>query len=119
MKGRFNTDIGQINIDIDVIAKYAGQAAIESFGVVGMAMVSVKDGLARLLKRESMTKGVQVTITEDNALLIDFHIITVYGINIAAIADNLMTGVKYKVEECTGMKVEKINIYVEGVRVID
>ena len=116
MKGRIITDIGQVSVDTDVIAKYAGMAAVECFGVVGMAMISVKDGL---VKRESMTKGVGVTVNEDNQITIDFHIITVYGINIATIADNLMNNVKYKVEAFTGMKVEKINIYVEGVRVID
>ena len=119
MKGRIITDIGQVSVDTDVIAKYAGMAAVECFGVVGMAMISVKDGLVKLLKRESMTKGVGVTVNEDNQITIDFHIITVYGISIATIADNLMNNVKYKVEEFTGMKVEKINIYVEGVRVID
>ena len=114
-----NTSMGNISIDNEAIAQYAGSVAMECFGVVGMAMISVKDGLVKLLKRESMTKGVGVTVNEDNQITIDFHIITVYGINIATIADNLMNNVKYKVEEFTGMKVEKINIFVEGVRVID
>ena len=42
-----------------------------------------------------------------------------YGVNISTIADNLVSSVKYKVEEFTGMEIEKINIYVEGVRAID
>ena len=119
MNGRIDSGLGQIVIDTDVIATYAGSVAVECFGIVGMAAVSMKDGLVKLLKRESMTKGVGVTVNEDNQITIDFHIITVYGINIATIADNLMNNVKYKVEAFTGMKVEKINIYVEGVRVID
>ena len=119
MKGRINNKLGEIQISSDVIAMYAGMTAVECFGIVGMAAVSMKDGLVKLLKRESMTKGVGVTVNEDNQITIDFHIITVYGINIATIADNLMNNVKYKVEAFTGMKVEKINIYVEGVRVID
>ncbi len=119
MRGRIITDIGQISIATDVIAKYAGLAAVECFGVVGMAMISVKDGLVKLLRRESMTKGVEVIVDEDSHVTINFHIITVYGISITTIADNLMNNVKYKVEELTGMQVEKINIYVEGVRVID
>ena len=44
---------------------------------------------------------------------------TVYGVSIATIANNLMHTVKYKLESMTGMKVDKINVYVEGVRVID
>jgi uncharacterized alkaline shock family protein YloU len=119
MKGRIHTDLGQVVIDTDVIAKYAGIAAVECFGVVGMAMLSVKDGLVKLLKREIVTKGVGITVDDNDKITIDFHIITVYGLNINTIADNLINTVKYKVEAFTGMTVEKINIYVEGVRVID
>jgi uncharacterized alkaline shock family protein YloU len=119
MKGRIHTDLGRVVIDTDVIAKYAGIAAVECFGVVGMAMLSVKDGLVKLLKRESVTKGVGITVDDNDKITIDFHIITVYGLNINTIADNLINTVKYKVEAFTGMTVEKINIYVEGVRVID
>ncbi|HIR00017.1 MAG TPA: Asp23/Gls24 family envelope stress response protein [Candidatus Scybalocola faecavium] len=118
MKGRVVTDMGHINVDLDVIAKYAGLAAIECFGIVGMAMVSMKDGLTKLLKRDSLAKGVDVTI-EDNVLHINFHIIVAYGVSIAAVADNLMSNVRYKVEEFTGIKVGTVNVFVEGVRVID
>ena len=118
MKGRIITDIGQVSVDTDVIAKYAGMAAVECFGVVGMAMISVKDGLVKLLKRESLTHGITVEV-QDNHISIDFHVIVAYGVSICAVSDNLIASVKYKVEEFTGMEVEKINIFVEGVRVID
>ena len=51
--------------------------------------------------------------------VLNFHVIVSYGVSISTVADNLIENVKYKVEEFTGMPVEKINIYVEGVRVID
>ena len=92
--------------------------AVECFGIVGMAAVSVKDGLVKLLKRDSLKHGINVTIN-DNAISIDFHVIVSYGVSISTVADNLIENVKYKVEEFTGMPVEKINIFVEGVRVID
>lgn len=69
-------------------------------------------------KGESLTHGINVTIN-DNAIEIDFHVIVSYGVSISTVADNLIESVKYKVEEFTGMPVEKINIFVEGVRVID
>ena len=119
MKGKMNTDIGQILISQEVIAKYAGETAYECFGIVGMAMVSVKDGIVRLLKRDSSTKGINVVIDENNEITIDFHIIVAYGVNIATIAENIISSVKYKIEEFTGMTVKKVNIYVEGVRTID
>lgn len=118
MKGHMNTQIGEVIIDNEVIAKYAGSATVECFGVVGMASVNVKDGLVKLLKRDSLSHGVNVTI-ENNKIVIGLHIIVVYGVSISAVADNLISNVKYKVEEFTGMEVEKINIYVEGVRVLD
>ena len=118
MKGCINNKMGQIQIDTDVIALYAGTTAVECFGIVGMAAVSMKDGLVKLLKRESLPHGINVTIN-NNAIDIDFHVIVSYGVSISTVADNLIESVKYKVEEFTGMPVEKINIFVEGVRVID
>lgn len=118
MKGRINNKLGEIQINSDVIAMYAGMTAVECFGIVGMVAVSMKDGLVKLLKRESLAHGINVTI-EDNRITLDFHVIVAYGVSICTVADNLMDSVKYKVEEFTGMDVEKINVYVEGVRVID
>lgn len=119
MKGSMTTDLGTITIDPEVVAKYAGTVAVECFGIVGMAAVSMKDGLVKLLKRESLTHGIQVEISEENKLTINFHVIVSYGVSISAVSENLVNNVKYKVEEFTGMEVDKINIYVEGVRVID
>ena len=117
--GIMNTDLGNVQIDKDVIAKYAGSSAVECFGVVGMASVNVKDGFAKLLKRESLTHGVGVTVSEDNTITIDLHIIVSYGVSISAVTENLISNVKYKVEEFAGLPVERISVYVEGVRVID
>lgn len=109
---------GEVVVENDVIAKCAGAAAVENFGIVGMASINVKDGLAKLLKVENLSSGVNVSV-EDNKLFIDLHIIVSYGINIPTVCENLLENVKYKVEEFTGLEVEKINIFVEGVRVID
>lgn len=119
MKGSMTTDLGVVTIEPEVVAKYAGTVAVECFGIVGMAAVSVKDGLVKLLKKESLTHGIQVEISDENEITINFHVIVSYGVSISAVSENLVNNVKYKVEEFTGMKVDKINIYVEGVRVID
>ena len=118
MKARIMNKLGEIQISSEVIAMYAGITAVECFGIVGMAAVSMKDGLVKLLKRESLTHGITVDI-KDNHMSIDFHVIVAYGVSICAVADNLIENVKYKVEAFTGMEVDKINIYVEGVLVID
>ena len=118
MKGHMNTQMGEVLIDTDVIAKYAGSVAVECFGIVGMASVNMKSGLVKLLKKDSLTHGISVQLN-DNRITLDLHVIVVYGVNISSVADNLISTVKYQVEEFTGMEIEKINIYVEGVRVID
>ena len=114
-----STDLGIITVSPEVIAKYAGTVAVECFGIVGMAAVNMKDGLVRLLKKDSLTHGIQATISDDNRITIDFHVIVSYGVSISAVTDNLISNVKYRVEEFSGMPVDKINIYIEGVRVID
>lgn len=119
MKGCMSTDFGIVTIDSEVIAKYAGTVAVECFGIVGMAAVNMKDGLVHLLRGESLTKGIKVVISDENHISISFHIVVAYGVSISAVTENLISNVKYRVEEFSGMPVDKINIYIEGVRVID
>ncbi len=118
MKGRMTTELGTILIDTEAIAQYAGSEAMECFGIVGMAAFSVKDGFVWLLKQDNLSRGINVRIN-GNRLTIDFHIIVAYGVSIQTVAKNLIDSVQYKLEKYTGFKVEKINIYVEDVRVID
>ena len=119
MKGSsMNTHIGKITIDKEVVGKYAGSVAVECFGIIGMAGVNVKDGLVKLLKKDSITRGIVVKMV-DNKLILDFHVVVAYGVSILAVSDNLISNVKYKVEEFTGIEVAKINVFVEDVRAID
>ena len=113
-----NTSMGNISIDNEAIAQYAGSVAMECFGVVGMAGINMRDGLVKLLKLDSMTRGINVMV-RNNKPVINFHIIVAYGVSILAVSNNLISNVKYKVEEFTGIEIEKINIFVEGVKVID
>ena len=119
MQGQMETNLGKIVIESDVIATYAGSVAVECFGIVGMAAVNMKDGLVKLLKKDYLNHGISVFIDDNNEITLDFHVIMSYGVSIATVADNLMETVKYKVESFTGMTVKAMNIYVEGVRVID
>ena len=93
MKGTLENKLGKVLIDSEVIAQYAGSTAVECFGIVGMAAVSMKDGLVKLLKGDSLTRGISVVIDENNLIEIDFHVIISYGVSIAAVADNLIENV--------------------------
>lgn len=118
MQTKLKTDLGSVTISSEVIAQYAGMSALECFGIVGMAAVSMKDGLVKLLRGSKLTNGIKVRISEDNSVSIDFHVIVAYGVNIQAITKNLAENVTYKVKELTGINIKGIRVYVEGVREI-
>ena len=111
-------EYGTISIDNEVVAKIAGHATTECYGVVGMAVKNVKDGLVHLLKKESLAKGVKIT-NIDGMINVDLHIIVEYGTNISAIAESIISSVKYQIESSTGLKVGTVNVLVEGIRVDD
>ena len=113
MSAKLENSLGIISIENEVIARIAGLTAMECYGIVGMAAKNMKDGFFQLLKVESLIK----VYVEENKISIDFHIIVEYGTNISAIADNIVSTVKYKLESCLELEVENINIFVEGVRV--
>lgn len=116
MPSKFSNEYGNIIINEEVIAQISGMTAMECYGIVGMAARNVKDGIVQLLKGENLTRGIAVRLN-DNKANIDFHIIVEYGTKISAVADNLMSTVKYKVQDALGIEVESIKIFIEGVRV--
>lgn len=116
MPGKFSNEYGSITIDEEVIAKISGITAMECYGIVGMAARNVKDGIVQLLKGESLTKGIAVEVV-GNKINLEYHIVVEYGTKISAVADNLMSTVKYKLKDMLGLEVERIRIFVEGVRV--
>lgn len=119
MSRKYSNELGQVTINTEVIAKYAGSVAVECFGIVGMAGTRVTDGLVQLLKKEHLSKGIRVTMTAEGKVSLAFHVIVSYGVNIATVAENLSENVRYKMKKYMGLEVEDVKIYVEGVRVID
>lgn len=111
-----NSEYGDVSVENSVIAQIAGAVANKCYGVVGMASRNKKDGIVSLLKGDSITKGIKISV-EDAAIVIEMHIIVEYGVNINAICDSIVNNVKYKVESNTGLKVKCVNVLVESVRV--
>lgn len=109
-------NLGKIEISDVVIGNIAGYAAIRCYGVVGMTFKSKADGIANLLKKDSLSKGVKV-ITSEEGCVLELHIMVENGVNIAAIGDNIISAVSYTVEDLTGIKIINVNIYVDAVRV--
>ena len=102
-----------------IVILVAGLTALDCFGIVGMGIVSVKDGIVKQLRRDNVSRGVNVRFDENGDIVIELHIVVAYGVSIKAVTDNLMQSVKYKVEDFTSFKVSQINVFVEDVKVMD
>lgn len=95
----------------------AGGAAIDCYGIVGMASKNqIKDGLTEILRKENFARGIIVRQEEDR-IHIDMYIIVSYGTKISEVAHNVQTKVKYTLDHTVGLAVDSVNIYVQGVRV--
>ncbi|MFC9596798.1 Asp23/Gls24 family envelope stress response protein [Peribacillus butanolivorans] len=117
MSIELQTKYGQIDISNDVIATVAGGAAVDCYGIIGMASKKqFKDGIAEILRKENFTKGVIVRQVEEE-VHIDMYIIVSYGTKISEVAHNVQSKVKYTLDKTVGLAVESVNIYVQGVRV--
>lgn len=112
---KMTNDMGNISVSADVFTNLAGAAATNCFGVRGMAMRSVSDGLVHLLKKEAMGKGVRVTFCEDNSIVIELHIIVKNGVNIPVICRSIIKEVKYKVSADTGVEVKSVDVFVDSI----
>ena len=115
MSAKYRTQYGEVNINEDVLAIIAGLATTECYGLVGMASRSAKDGIKELMKKESFVKGVKV-VADGDEITVELNIIVEFGTNISAVADNIISKVKYTIETMTGLKVKKIDINVQGIR---
>lgn len=109
-------EYGNVTIDDQAFAAIAGLAAMECYGVVGMSSKNTTAGLFELLKKEQLSKGIKVT-AQDEKLNIDLYIVLQYGVKISVVAANVIERIKYSVENFTGVNVNKVNIFVQGVRV--
>ena len=115
---RQQNELGEIKVGSNVYTNIAGNAATKCFGVKGMAIRSVSDGLVHLLRRESMAKGVLVRTNEDGSISIELHIIIDQGVNIPALGASIISEVRYVVSKQTETEVRDVDVVIDSI-VID
>jgi uncharacterized alkaline shock family protein YloU len=117
MTVEINTSLGRIDVSNDVIATIAGGAAVDCYGLVGMASrKALKDGFTELLGKENLSRGVNVK-DQEGGIEIDLYIIVSYGVKISEVAHNVQSKVKYTLNQTLGLDVSAVNVYIQGVRV--
>ncbi|HEY1455335.1 MAG TPA: Asp23/Gls24 family envelope stress response protein [Candidatus Dormibacteraeota bacterium] len=106
---------GRIEVFPAAVAAIAGHAAMRCYGISGMAGRGLRDGVAELLRRENVDRGVDV-VGVDEGLAIDVFVIVQYGVRISEVAHNLQQTVKFEVERSVNVPVVQVNVNVQGVR---
>lgn len=111
---KFHSEQGEISVSSAVFSNITGMAATNCFGVKGMAYRSMTDGLVHLLRREAMSKGINVIYNEDESISIELHIIVENGVNIPAVCRSIMNEVRYVVNKNTGAEVRAVDVFVDS-----
>lgn len=109
------TPRGTIEISPNAIATLASHAILQTYGVVGMASPNLASDIAASLTRDP-NRGIEVR-QEGSHIVIDVYIIIEYGTRIASVANSLINGVRYTVEQSIGVPVGQVNVHVQGLRV--
>jgi uncharacterized alkaline shock family protein YloU len=109
--------IGDIKVSRRAIATIAHQAALESYGVVGLASKNIVNGLANYIVRDP-THGIDIRQDEET-IHIDLYVIVEYGTNIKAVAASLAHTVRFHVEKAIGLPIGDVNVHVQGLRISD
>ena len=112
---RYVNNLGKITIDDSVIANIAVATVIQSYGVVGLASRSAKDGIYKLLGVNNMQRGVKVLRRENGTIAIFISLFLEYGTRIPVVCQNIIENVKYNIEKSLNVSVSDVNIYVQGI----
>ena len=113
------TDFGGVNISTTAIATLTGAIVTECYGVVGMASKKFfRDNIAVLLKQENYSKGVVVKNNKDG-LELDIYLILCYGFKLSEIVNEVQKKVKYEMSKALDTEITAVNVFVQGVKVMD
>lgn len=107
---------GTVHIANDVLADLAGYAALESYGVVGMAAPTLADGVAQLLPRQKLRKGVKV-VGGDDGVAVDLYVVIEHGTKLNEVSHNLADRVRWVLCDTADVSVKAVEVHVMGVKV--
>ena len=106
---------GTLKVSNDCIADLAGYAALECYGVVGMAITDSQSGMTRLLPFNRLRRGIDVSF-EDGCVMVDLHVVLEQGVNMASVSSNLVSSVKFILGQIAELSEVEVRVHVEGIR---
>lgn len=113
------SSLGSVNVSNDVVATIVGGAVTECYGVVGMASQKMlKDGWYELLKKENFSRGVVIE-SKETGIKVDLYVIIGYGMKISEVTYEIQKKVKYVLETTLDVEVDSVNVFVQGISVVE
>ncbi len=106
---------GSLRVSNDCIADLAGYAALECYGVVGMAVTDQQEGVTRLLPTYRLRRGIDVS-AEGDAVAVDLHVVVEQGVNMASVSNNLVSSVKFLLSRIAELTNVEVRVHIEGMR---
>ena len=106
---------GTLRVSNDCIADLAGYAALECYGVVGMAYIESQTGVARILPTYRLRKGIDVS-SESSTVVVDLHVVVERGVNMAQVSSNLESAVKFILKQIAELEDVSVRVHIEGMR---
>ena len=110
-----NNPLGTIYVSHRAIATIAYQAALSSYGVVGLAAKNFAEGLTQVLVKDP-AMGVDIQ-NDGNQLIINLYIVVEYGTRIKSVSTSIAENVRYQVEKALSMPVGQVNVHVRNLRI--
>jgi len=107
---------GAIQIGNDVLADIAGYAALECYGIVGMAAPTLRDGVAQLLSLDKLRRGVRVN-SDGEGVTVDLYVVAEYGTNLSEVSHNMSNRVQYVLTSNAEVRVDEVRVHIQGIKV--
>ena len=111
-----DTIAGNLHVANDVLADMVGNAALECYGVVGMAAPNAADRIAKILPASRLRRGVVVT-TSEVGVHAELYVVIEYGTNINTVSQNLVDQVTFALSEYARVPLDGVEVHVQGVKV--
>ena len=106
---------GALRVSNDCIADLAGYAALECYGVVGMAVTDEQEGVTYLLPTYRLRRGIVVS-SEDGHVKVDLNVVVERGVNMSSVSNNLVSSVKFVLKQIAELNDVDVCVHISGIR---
>ena len=106
---------GTLRVSNEVIADLAGYAAMECYGVVGMAYTDDQQRIVDLLSLRTLRKGMELR-AEDGRMGVTLHVVVDAKVNMRQVSENLKSTVGFVLKTIAQIDDADVRVAIEDIR---